>query len=297
MRLSNMVPLLVLTALLWAGCGDDDPSRLGGSPGASASQPTPPPTCAISAADPRGYGAGEPPVWLSREPVFGWSGPGITPVAFRVLPAISLLHITGHSADGRAQAGFAGFASESVRQAGLTLSGPFDESAPLTGYLVLPEPGCWRFEVDADGEKHSITIYAYGESLAADCAVSEPMEVRRDIAPGLGAGPVWMIAGAAGEWERPDFLAKTIWILDDAVQGPMRITGRQIGSDRVAQFQGYDGGVSPDGTELVMKPPHGRSKDRRGYVIYPTAGCWRFTAESEGRLIAEITQYLYDVVP
>lgn len=138
-------------------------------------------------------------------------------------------------------------------------------------------------------------------TLADDCPISEPMEVRPDIGHGLGVGPVWMIATAAGEWESPDFLAKTIWIVDDAVQGEVRIRGRRLDNDDVARVQGYheydNDRVSQDGREIILGPPHGRSKDRRGYVIYPSAGCWRFTAESEGRVIAEITQYLYDVVP
>ena len=127
------------------------------------------------------------------------------------------------------------------------------------------------------------------------------MEVRPDIAPGLGAGPVWMITISAGEWIGPDFLAKTIWIVDDAVQDQVRITGQRLNGDDVALFQGYreytGDSVSPDGREIILGATHGRSTDRRGYVIYPTAGCWRFTAESGGQVIAEITQYLYDVAP
>lgn len=303
MRPSVTVSILAVAVLLSAGCGGGQ-SAHETSPTIEAGigEPAPPPTCTVSAAKTgRDFGTDSGAVQFSRPPVFAWGGAGISPVALTIEPGPSQVRITGRLLDGAAKAAFIGFGAAESSVSELVLPGPFTDGEHLSGYITLPEPGCWLIEVDVDGEQQSVTLYVYGKSPPADCPVSRTREVRPDIAPGLGAGPVWMIATAAGEWEGPDFLAKTIWIVDDAVQGEVRIRGRRLDNDDVARFQGYheydNDGVSAGGREVILGPPHGRSKDRRGYVIYPSAGCWRFTAESDGQMIAQITAYLYDVVP
>ena len=289
-----------IVGVLLGGCGDaTQPSPTASAPaGSDAFLPSPPPTCVVSPpASAPDFGTGSGAIRLSWPPIGTWAGPGISPVALGIAAGPSQVRLTGRLLDGDANAEFTGFGGEQSPVSDLVLAGPFKDTEELLGYVTLPEPGCWQFEIDADGEKQSLTIYAYGETPPPGCTVSQAMEVRTDIAPGLGAGPVWMIASPAWEWGEPGDLAKTIWIIDDSVVGPVRITGRRLDGDERARFQGFDGGVSTDGREILLKAPHSRSTDQRGYVIYPSAGCWRFTAESDGRAIAEITRYLYDVLP
>ena len=299
MRIRSLLTTVGGAVALLAGCTGGEPSHPEGSPSVQAGDvgPTLPRSCVVS---PMGtgtdFGADSGAVHFSWPPVLSWNGPGISPVALRVEAGTSQVLIAARLLGGTASAAFTGFGEEKSPVSELVLAGPFTDAENLLGYIILPEPGCWRFEIYADGEKQSVTIYTYGETPRADCPISQSMEVRPDIAPGLGAGPVWMIAAPAGECGRPDELAKTIWIVDDLVQGQVRITGRRLDGDELAGFQGYDGAVSADGKEILLDAPHSRSTDKRGYVIYPAPGCWEFTVEFGAESIPMVV-YMYSGWP
>ncbi len=97
--------------------------------------------------------------------------------------------------------------------------------------------------------------------------------------------------------------AKTIWVVNSAVEGPVSLTGRRLDGPGVAVFPGYE--RDPDfyeqraagtyvgrwdRTELVLVPPH--VYEHRTEISIPSAGCWQFTARMETETV-EIVQYIY----
>src|SRR5574341_1384858 len=189
---SRLLPIiLALAVLLAGGCGGSSqpPAAPSAPAGNDAFVPSPPPSCAVSPPAPGSeFGTDSGAVHLSWPPVLSWNGPGISPVILGVEPDPSQVRITARHLEGDANAIFAGFGAGDSPVSELVLPGPFIDGEDLFGYITLPEPGCWRFEFDVDGEKQSIAVYAYGEVPPADCPVTKPMEVRPDIAPGLGEG-------------------------------------------------------------------------------------------------------------
>ena len=145
----------------------------------------------------------------------------------------------------------------------------------------------------------------------ASCHVSHMWTLRPSGMWGLGEPPVWIVSGApvGGELEAerrptPEIGTKTIWIVDDGVEGEVKLTGRRLDGPEVAVFPVYQrdhtfelnaAGERErdwDRTELVLVPPHGRLKAHRTEIYIPSPGCWQFTARTETETV-QIVQYLY----
>ena len=111
-----------------------------------------------------------------------------------------------------------------------------------------------------------------------------------------------------GRGQRPETGPFAIWIVDEGVEGEVKLTGRRLDGPEVAVFPLYErdhtfeldaSGERQrdwDRTELVLVPPHGRLKEHRTGVFYPIPGCWQFTARTQNETV-EIVQYLYPVDP
>jgi hypothetical protein len=122
--------------------------------------------------------------------------------------------------------------------------------------------------------------------------------VRSDGLAGSGAAPFWIVSAPVQELD-PEPPTKRIWIVADGVQGNVRVTGHRLDGPGKVTFPHYErdpGGYNdrqPDRTELVLVPPHGRQQDHRTEIVYPSAGCWEFTAQI-GSETFRIVQYVYE---
>ena len=145
----------------------------------------------------------------------------------------------------------------------------------------------------------------------ASCPVSHVWVLRSTGVWGLGEPPVWFVSGPpsggvleADRRPTPETGGFTTWIVDDGVEGEVKLTGRRLDGPEVAVFPVYErdhtselnaAGVREgdwDRTELVLVPPHGRLKEHRTEIYIPSPGCWQFTARTETETV-EIVQYLY----
>ena len=131
-----------------------------------------------------------------------------------------------------------------------------------------------------------------------------------NISYGIGRPPVWMFDVPITVPQRitpgstPVAGGLAFWIVDDGVEGEVKLTGRRLDGPEVAVFPLYERdhtfGRNAEGerardwarTELVLVPPHGRLKEHRLEVFYPVPGCWQFTASTETETV-DIVQYLY----
>ncbi|MPZ48915.1 MAG: hypothetical protein GEU75_06335 [Dehalococcoidia bacterium] len=158
--------------------------------------------------------------------------------------------------------------------------------------------------------------------VPASCPVTktEPVRLesgamRNDIAPGLNAGPVWMIAPSVVSGFDANAPLKTIWLVSGDIAGPVRISGGVAGGNAVALFaynvpfpeppanatqaqaDAYNDAsrallIDVRGPDLVIDSPHGMRDDQRGYIFYSASGCWTFTIETNvGRY--EIVRYIH----
>ena len=149
----------------------------------------------------------------------------------------------------------------------------------------------------------------------SSCPVSDVWDLQVfNISYGIGRPPVWMFSAPVTGAQRltpgstPEAGFKTIWIVNDGVEGEVKLTGRRLDGPEVAVFPLYErdhtfeldaSGERQrdwDRTELVLVPPHGRLKEHRTGVFYPIPGCWQFTARTQNETV-EIVQYLYPVEP
>jgi hypothetical protein len=115
---------------------------------------------------------------------------------------------------------------------------------------------------------------------------------------------------------------KTIWIIDESITGAVRITGDRIDGPGVATFGSNEdipdyeyvkpsddeatvAGINARNLERLLlirepertiEPPHRLRNDHRGYVFYPSPGCWRFNAETDQGTF-EIVQYVSPPIP
>ena len=145
----------------------------------------------------------------------------------------------------------------------------------------------------------------------SSCPVSQVWELSIAGLVGIGRPPVWKVSWpVSGPFNPPltPVAAKTIWVVDSAVEGVVRLTGRRLDGPGVAVFPSYErdegfyetGGLgNPENfkwqrTELVLVLPH--SYEHRTEVSIPTAGCWQFTAQV-GTETVEIVKYLYEEPP
>ena len=145
----------------------------------------------------------------------------------------------------------------------------------------------------------------------SSCPVSDVWDIQHfNISYAIGRPPVWMYSVPVTVPQRitpgstPEIGAKTIWIVDDGVEGEVTLSGRRLDGPEVAVFPLYerDGTFELDAagerkrdwdrTELVLVPPHGRLKEHRTEVFLPSPGCWQFTARTETETV-QIVQYLY----
>ena len=145
----------------------------------------------------------------------------------------------------------------------------------------------------------------------SSCPVSDVWDIQYfNISYAIGRPPVWMYSVPVTRPQRitsgstPEAGAKTIWIVDEGVEGEVKLTGRRLDGPEVAVFPLYERDRTMElnaagerehdwnRTELVLVPPHGRLKEHRTEVFYPSAGCWQFTARTETETV-QIVQYLY----
>ena len=118
---------------------------------------------------------------------------------------------------------------------------------------------------------------------------------------------MWLASAPVGGPYNPPLTPvanKTIWVVDRAVEGTVRLTGRRLDGPGVVVFPRYQrdpnffqqnaAGTYEekwDRTELVLVLPH--TYEHRTGVSIPSAGCWQFTAQI-GTETVEIVQYLYE---
>ncbi|MEX1255348.1 MAG: hypothetical protein WEE64_13500 [Dehalococcoidia bacterium] len=131
----------------------------------------------------------------------------------------------------------------------------------------------------------------------SDCPVSTFEVIRPDGLSGIGSNPFWMVGYPVQPLE-PEPRSKRIWIIADGVVGEVTLTGKNLDGPGTITFPSYERDASfseetPDKTALVLMPPHGIEEDHRTAIVYPSAGCWEFTAELGGET-ARIVQYVYE---
>ena len=135
----------------------------------------------------------------------------------------------------------------------------------------------------------------------AGCVATPAVNVLSVVGPMVGTDPVWIVDGHSMDIGGP---SKTLWVVARTVDGPLRVTGRRLDGDGDLRFQ--DGYHRPITRELVFENPAQQSVRPGGasaeimrayaflpsYVIYPTAGCWEFTARlgsKEARFTIDLT--------
>ena len=175
---------------------------------------------------------------------------------------------------------------------------------PATRYPLDPNVGCGP----PLGDRYCTEQYRPPPS---SCPVSDVWDIQNfNIRYVIGRPPVWMLSVPVTSPQRitpgsrPEAGAKTIWIVDDGVEGEVTLSGRRLDGPEVAVFPLYErdrtfelnaAGERErdwDRTELVLVPPHGRLKEHRAEAFYPSPGCWQFTARTETETV-QIVLYLY----
>jgi hypothetical protein len=146
----------------------------------------------------------------------------------------------------------------------------------------------------------------------ASCPVSDQVQVREGLGLGMGRSPVWMVGALpSGPFEPAppvdeQSTLKRIWVVDDGVQGEVRITGRRLDGDGEVTFPVYERDpqyyeqrragtyeLKWERTELLLLPPYGLEQDHRTLLYYPSAGCWELTARTATDEV-RIVHYLYE---
>ena len=192
---------------------------------------------------------------------------------------------------------------------------PTATSRPLPTLTPTPTPTPTPLDPNVGcapplGERHCAETY---RPPPASCHVSSVWPLP-NVGAGIGRPPVWMAAPpVGGVLDRevrptPEAGGKIIWIVDDGVEGEVKLTGRRLDGPEVAVFPVYERDHTFeldaarnrkrdwDRTELVLTPPHGRFNEHRTEVHSPGPGCWQFTARTETETV-EIVLYHYPSEP
>jgi hypothetical protein len=128
----------------------------------------------------------------------------------------------------------------------------------------------------------------------APCDATPPDTRLPVVAPMFGSDPVWMVDAGLTIGDTPN---KTIWVVSRAVSGTLTVSGRRLDGPGVPLFQSVYG--EPLTNVLVVdNPPRktmipgGASREImasysfvHGNVVYPSAGCWEFTATIGERVV------------
>ena len=128
--------------------------------------------------------------------------------------------------------------------------------------------------------------------LPDDCEPGpEPTLVSDHVADGIGGDPAWAIGfgGPAATlsfspgdpYEDHGWLRKVLWLLRRSSADPVSVTGIRVGDGSPLWFDYRRAGQQE--TVLVLDPDapdgqHGDWYEYRGYLVAPSAGCYRLTA-------------------
>lgn len=273
----NSLELAILIGAVLAigmACSDESPTPQS----TSASQTLAPGTEGISVSP-----SELEPVRSTLPDEFDWPGPGIFAFGWIVEAGLDgPVAISGVQGEDGTVALFSRYQDDGEEpQSSLVLSPPFSGDAIL-GYVRLAVPGVWLFEISTPAGAFEIALHALGQPIPEECRVSDSVDVRDDIAPGLSTGEgIWMISPQRQVWLGPDFPYKTVWVADLRYEEAIQIAGRLVDGATAANFSNYDGSVERRET-LTLAPPHDIGIDNRGYVYYPEPGCWVFDIEAAG---------------
>ena len=187
-----------------------------------------------------------------------------------------------------------------------TLSTPISSPAPTLTPIPTPRIDFTKQCGPPLSERHCSTVY---RPPPPSCPISQVWELPIAGLVGIGRPPVWKAGSpVSGGFKNPPLTpvaAKTIWVVDNAVEGPVKLTGRRLDGPGVVVFPWYEldegfyetGGLgNPENfkwqrTELVLVLPH--TFEHRTGISIPSAGCWQFTAQV-GTETVEFVLYLYE---
>ena len=143
------------------------------------------------------------------------------------------------------------------------------------------------------------------------CPISQPARIHPlGVNIGIGGPLFWMLAAPVepfGGGFTESGALKTVWIVTGDFTGEVKISGKRLDGPGRIVFPLYERDpnfyeqlgagtyeMRWDRTELTLVPPHGEvGQDHRTEILYPSAGCWQFTAEI-GTEKVQIVRYLYE---
>lgn len=125
------------------------------------------------------------------------------------------------------------------------------------------------------------------------------------IASSAGESPIWFVDGGGGVWHGADFPIKSVWILDRATSGALRVSGRETQKNRAVTFRRVTDG--PRTPSLLIEAPFAESMTPGGASVetmrkfafvsselfYPSPGCWELDAqlgERRVKVVVEVRQ-------
>lgn len=167
---------------------------------------------------------------------------------------------------------------------------------PAAGHddLFGLDPERWQQQVLPFLARH-LPVDRGGPAVSDACPASaiEDLPDLANVARHLrGRAPVWMVDDG-GPWRGAEAPSKTLWIAAGSIRR-MIINGRRLDGDGHVRFI-RDGGTLTDRVEVdavsaASVRPGGATPDTlRRYdfvtsqVVYPTAGCWQFSIDLDGR--------------